>query len=295
LFGVIGAKKDAEMIKQKVGEFMKRIGLEMSAEKTLITHAGHGKARFLNYYIGVNWDNTHITTCNNGVRRRSINGNIVLEMPSDVYNEWKAKVTHGKKTRHRGELFHLSDDDIVSTYETELQGLINYYIMAHNVVKKGNNLRFFWQKSLVVTLAGKHKTSAAKMYRKYHYALKHRKTVAVTLQRKGKKPLMTVFARKQLERNLNAVIDDDIKRLHVGRVQLVDRLLADACEICGSHVDVEVHHIKKLKDLQKKWQGRREKPGWVKRMIAIRRKTLVVCQKCHRDIHSGHYDGKKLD
>ena len=106
---------------------------------------------------------------------------------------------------------------------------------------------------------------------------------------------MAVFARKRIERNLNVVIDDDVKHVYTGRVQLVDRLLADTCEICGSHVDVEVHHIKKLKDLQKKWQGRKEKPEWVKRMIAIRRKTLVVCQKCHHDIHSGHYDGKKLD
>ena len=106
---------------------------------------------------------------------------------------------------------------------------------------------------------------------------------------------MAVFARKRIERNLNVVIDDDVKQVYSGRVQLVDRLLADTCEICGSHVDVEVHHIKKLKDLQKKWQGRKEKPEWVKRMIAIRRKTLVVCQKCHNDMHSGNYDGKKLD
>ncbi len=294
LLGMVGSKQDAETVKQKLGKYIEGIGLEMSEEKTLITHAGKEKARFLNYYISVNWDNTHITKCQSGIRRRSINGSIVLEMPSDVYNEWKAKVIKGDKTKRRPELLHLSDYDIVSTFETELQGLINYYIMAHNVVVKGNNLRFFWQKSLVVTLAGKHKTSAAKIYRKYHYKAKNRNTVAVTIHRKGKKPLVAVFARKPIERNLNVVIDDEVKQIHSGRVQLVDRLLANTCEICGSQVDVEVHHLKKLKDLQKKWQGRKEKPEWVKRMIAIRRKTLVVCQKCHNDIHGGNYDGKKL-
>jgi hypothetical protein len=31
--------------------------------------------------------------------------------------------------------------------------------------------------------------------------------------------------------------------------------------------------------------GRGEKPLWVKRMAARRRKTLVVCQACHEAIH----------
>ena len=33
---------------------------------------------------------------------------------------------------------------------------------------------------------------------------------------------------------------------------------------------------------------------WVKKMIAIRRKTLFVCDACHRKIHAGTYDGRKL-
>ncbi|WP_420917115.1 hypothetical protein [Dictyobacter halimunensis] len=49
----------------------------------------------------------------------------------------------------------------------------------------------------------------------------------------------------------------------------------------------QVHHVHKLVDLQTRWTGRREKPEWVKRMITLRRKTLVVCMPCHRAIHSG--------
>ncbi len=296
ILGLNGSKEDAEEIKRKIGQFLDSIKLEMSADKTLITHAGKGKARFLNYFISINWDNTSQTVLKSGVKRRSINGGVVLEMPSDVYNEWKTRV-HGNKGKimHRPELLYLSDYDIVSTYEVELQGLINYYILAHNVYKKGMDLRFFWQKSLLRTLAGKHKSSAAKIYRKYHYKTKDRNTVAVIVPRKGKKPFMAVFGRKPIERNLNAVIADDVKQIFGGRTQLIDRLLADKCEICGSREGVEVHHIKKLKDLQKKWQGRKEKPEWVRKMIAIRRKTLVVCEKHHDEIHIGSYDGKKLD
>ena len=66
---------------------------------------------------------------------------------------------------------------------------------------------------------------------------------------------------------------------------MVQRLLADTCELCGSQEQVEVHHIHALKDLKRR--GRREKPEWMKRMAARQRKTLVVCRKCHDDIHAG--------
>src|SRR6266849_8674262 len=49
--------------------------------------------------------------------------------------------------------------------------------------------------------------------------------------------------------------------------------------------NIEVHHIRKLADLNV--EGRPEKPAWVKRMAARRRKTLVVCQDCHDAIHTG--------
>ena len=55
--------------------------------------------------------------------------------------------------------------------------------------------------------------------------------------------------------------------------------------MCDSTVDVEVHHIRALRDLNVK--GQREKPKWVQIMAARKRKTLVVCRTCHMDIHHG--------
>src|SRR5271166_3531263 len=48
---------------------------------------------------------------------------------------------------------------------------------------------------------------------------------------------------------------------------------------------VQVHHIRKLSDLKVK--GQREKPTWLKVMSAMRRKTLIVCERCHVAIHAG--------
>jgi hypothetical protein len=74
-----------------------------------------------------------------------------------------------------------------------------------------------------------------------------------------------------------------------GRSEVVQRLLAQQCELCGSEDHIEVHHIRKLADLKQK--GQRDKRQWVQKMVARRRKTLVVCQNCHHDIHYGRYDG----
>jgi hypothetical protein len=64
-------------------------------------------------------------------------------------------------------------------------------------------------------------------------------------------------------------------------------LQANTCELCGSEEKCEVHHIRKLADLKHRWAGRKTKPEWVKTMIAIQRKTLVVCRRCHVAIHAG--------
>ncbi|WP_373871867.1 HNH endonuclease [Paenibacillus azoreducens] len=47
-----------------------------------------------------------------------------------------------------------------------------------------------------------------------------------------------------------------------------------------------------MRDLEN--NGRKEKTEWMKRMIAMRKKTLAVCHECHASIHSGKYDGKKI-
>ena len=65
------------------------------------------------------------------------------------------------------------------------------------------------------------------------------------------------------------------------KTELGQRLRASECEWCGTREEpFEVHHIRRLEDLQ-------EKTVWERHMIARRRKTLVLCKKCHVDLHAG--------
>jgi hypothetical protein len=77
------------------------------------------------------------------------------------------------------------------------------------------------------------------------------------------------------------------------RSEIVQRLLVGKCELCGVKGEpVQVHHVRQLADLDK--PGRRPKAGWENIMSARKRKTLVVCEDCHRIIHAGRYDGTAL-
>ena len=68
------------------------------------------------------------------------------------------------------------------------------------------------------------------------------------------------------------------------RTSLVARLKACQCEWCGAeNVEIEIHHVRKLKDLQ-------GKKTWEKRMIARKRKTMALCKACHVKLHAGKLD-----
>jgi hypothetical protein len=73
---------------------------------------------------------------------------------------------------------------------------------------------------------------------------------------------------------------------------VVEHLLAQECELCGSKEGIAVHHVHKLAALATK--GRQEQPLWKKRMAARRRRTLLVCRRCHETIHCGLYAGEAL-
>jgi group II intron reverse transcriptase/maturase len=297
LLGLIGTKKDAETIKEEFGRFLHSIELEMSAEKTLITHAKTGKARFLNYEINRMSGQTKKKAIWNGKReseRRIATYALWFAIPKDVTDTWKARVEKNGKVRHRAELMNLSDYDIIRTYEVELQGLINYYCRAHNQ-KRLRYVRYLWETSLTKTLASKHKTNVTTIIKRYRrYTADGRRVVSVEIPREGKESLQATFGKKPIQRN-NAVIEEKKHVVYITRNQLITRLLANECELCGNvNTALIGHHVKKLKDLKKRWEGRKEKPTWVKKMIAIRRKVLFVCPSCHNDIHSGKYDGGKL-
>jgi group II intron reverse transcriptase/maturase len=288
LLGFSGSHKEAEMIKHQLSEFLHdKLKLRLSGEKTLITNARSKAARFLGYEIvNQNADDKH----DRRLHRRCINGVTGLKVPMDVIQKKCTKYMRNGKPTHLIARINDTDYSIVAQYQSEYRGVVQYYLMAFNV----HRLRRFYrvmQLSLAKTLAKKHKTTVNKIFRKHQKSMPtphgSLKVLEVIYKRgENKKPLVARFGGIELRRQKYAILNEQPKEVYSARSELLQRLLAQECELCGTTGNCEVHHIRKLADLEK--IGQKEKPLWVKRMAARRRKTLVVCRKCHEEIHYQH-------
>ncbi len=143
--------------------------------------------------------------------------------------------------------------------------------------------------SLTKTLADKFRTSASRIRRKYRKTVDTphgtQRVLEVVVDRGAKKkPLVAHFGGIELRWQKRAILDDEPREVFSIRSEVVQRLLAQKCELCGSEEGpFQVHHVRRLADLDR--PGQSKKPLWVKRMVARRRKTLVVCEPCHEAIH----------
>ena len=285
LLGFAGPKDEADEIKARLGRFLRdNLKLELSDAKTLVTHGRTQAARFLGYEVTVQQSDTRLDA--NGLR--SVNGNIGLRVPPDVVRAKSASYMRGGKPVHRAERLHDSPYSIVSQYQAEFRGIANYYRRALNLTSL-DYLRWVMELSLAKTLASKLKISAARVFKRYKTTIQTdkgpRKVLMVEQARPGQDPLVAYRGGISLARDTRATLVDKVPPILNGRTELVERMLADICELCGSTVKVQVHHVRALKDLRRK--GRAKPPAWMEVMAARRRKTLVVCAPCHVDIHAG--------
>jgi group II intron reverse transcriptase/maturase len=285
LLGFAGPKAEAEQIKTRLAQFVRDdLKLELSEEKTLITHARTGAARFLGYEITVQHGNRKIVR-----GRRAVNGSIGLRVPRAVIKAKCSRYMQRGKPAPRSQLMNSDDHDIIGIYGAEYRGVVQYYLLAGDVARL-TRLHWVMVTSLLKTLAGKYDSSVSKMARKYQATVvtPHgpRKCMQVSVERgEGRKPLVARFGGIPLRRQKNAVpVDREPVRPITGTKELIVRLQASRCEMCGQAATVHVHQIRKLADLDS--PGQPETPEWMTIMARLRRKTLVVCPPCHDTIHN---------
>lgn len=291
LIGVIGSKEDAIAIKEQVKAFIADIlKLELSDEKTLITHS-EKRARFLGYDIYVR-RSAATKKDKTGRLCRHLNGTVCLEMPTELMRkkllEYGAmtieKTVYGKDNWKAKARYYLKDNDdleILDQYNSEIRGFRNYYRIANNAAH-ASSFGYIMQYSMFKTFATKYRTTMRRMIGK----LRIGKNFGVRFtDKKGKTKTRLFynegFARKPLQKN--AVVDVIPKTvMYSSKTSLMARLSAGQCELCGkTDCEIEIHHVRKLKDLK-------GKSYWERFMIARNRKTLALCLDCHEKLHSGN-------
>lgn len=287
ILGVIGSKEDALRIKEDIKSFLSEsLALELSEEKTLITHTGKS-AKFLGYEITVTRNNHQRRDVQGRLRRtygKRVRLNVSMATLRDKLLEYGAmeiKLRNGKeiwKPKCRSGLIFNDDLEILDRYNRETVGFCNYYLIANNCVVL-HNFRYIMEYSMYKTFAGKYRSTVRKINKKYRLS----KLFTVKYEQKGaiksRTFYKTSFKRRTTAFNGSCDIEP-YSIADVSRTNLTDRLKAEKCELCGATGKLIMHHVRNLKDLK-------EKESWKRLMSARKRKTIALCPSCHRLRHLG--------
>ncbi len=287
ILGVIGSKEDALRIKEDIKSFLSEsLALELSEEKTLITHTGKS-AKFLGYEITVTRNNHQRRDVQGRLRRtygKRVRLNVSMATLRDKLLEYGAmeiKLRNGKeiwKPKCRSGLIFNDDLEILDRYNRETVGFCNYYLIANNCVVL-HNFRYIMEYSMYKTFAGKYRSTVRKINKKYRL----NKLFTVKYEQKGVIKSRTFYKTSFKHRTtaFNGSCDiEPYSIADVSRTNLTDRLKAEKCELCGATGKLIMHHVRNLKDLK-------GKESWKRLMSARKRKTIALCPSCHRLRHLG--------
>lgn len=277
ILGVIGSKEDALRIKEDIKSFLSEsLALELSEEKTLITHTGKS-AKFLGYEITVTRNNHQRRDVQGRLRRtygKRVRLNVSMATLRDKLLEYGAmeiKLRNGKeiwKPKCRSGLIFNDDLEILDRYNRETVGFCNYYLIANNCVVL-HNFRYIMEYSMYKTFAGKYRSTVRKINKKYRL----NKLFTVKYEQKGviksRTFYKTSFKRRTTAFNGSCDIEP-YSIADVSRTNLTDRLKAEKCELCGATGKLIMHHVRNLKDLK-------GKESWKRLMSARKRKTIALC------------------
>lgn len=284
LVGICGNKQECVELKAEIAEFLKtELNLTLSEEKTLITHSSE-KVRFLGYDIRVRRNNEvkgHRMKNGKWRQSRTLHMKVELTVPHTETIEkflFENKVIRKKPNGelqpiHRTKLLNMADFEIVEHYNAEMRGLLNYYNLAVDY----HTLDFFcylMEYSCLKTIANKHKSSIRKIIRLY----KDGKSWSVPYETKvGTKRIRPVKIADCKRGYTNDIVYQ--KKKYNWKTTIRQRLNAHVCELCGTgSADLyEVHVVRNMNELGDS--------DWERVMKKLRRKTLVVCSRCHERIH----------
>jgi RNA-directed DNA polymerase len=290
IIGVTGSRKDAELVMFQIKEFVeKELLLELAEEKTCIKRAKDG-VRFLGYDLKVNSKPPRLRKLVVGKGtcvRRTTNEVMQLHVPAEKVYQYAAQKGYGDMARFRPvgrtHLLQRSDVEILLIYNAEIRGLANYYCLAQGYKQSIHKLIGIAGLSLFATLANKHHSTISKIMSQMR--LPNQEGYGLRVIVNGKPTCYKLFTLKDhvLPKTSFSNVDKplNIACFKNSRSELIRRLNANLCEYCYKKDGrMEVHHIRALKDVK---DGKQE---WQKIMIAMNRKTMILCETCHKMLHS---------
>lgn len=271
IIGIRGTHSETVHLKRQIEEFLKRqMGLDLNKEKTLITHAGTGKALFLGTYIFKARVQTQRRSDKNRIVRNSREIRMEAPIKLIVNKLTKANYVRNGVSWPKFIWLHCSLEQIVAQYNSVLRGYMNYYSFVNNRGAIATYLYYLLRGSCAKLIAAKMKLgSQLKVYAKYGKSLTVNKELGLGFQKPSYVVRPWAFHTDHISYHVNLF----------KRSISPASILGLVCSKCGSEYRVEMHHIRQLRDIKTK------KSFLDKLMIRHRRKQIPLCRKCHMEVH----------
>lgn len=289
LIGVIGSKETCKRIREEIKIFLEEnLAMTLNIDKTHITHTTTEKALFLGYDITCT-PKSKMPVAYDSRRRlvRKTTRTIVNAPIKRVIERFRQKgfANNENQPTRCGRYVNMDLWNIVEQYKSIERGVINYYFMANNYGRLAARVHYILKYSCALTISSKMKLKTKRgAFKRYGKNL--------TIKDKDKSISYPSISYKR-PRKMWKRPDDNFEfesyfekliyrhRRHIGN-------LKGPCIICGCTQNIEVHHVRALKDISKK-------RDWLSMTMAkFSRKQVPVCKACHIKIHKGIYDGKRI-
>lgn len=297
-----GSIKEVKDVRDLVSRKLQNIGLTLNLEKTHITLLrGKEKCHFLgvDFFIRKNTDKHHkpvsLVKKNTTIRQR-FTPRILLHAPI-LKLLVKLKDKGFVRRNHMSEFFpiaktncmNLTHAQILNYFNSRIRGILNYYCCAHNRNELWSIVRFL-NYSCALTLARKFKLKTlAKTFKKFgrDLSLVNKKGKEYKIFRPDNLRMLPMNKRFKVNENNN--IDELLNQTWTN--SLTRSQFDEPCAICGTLDNIEIHHLRSVKDVRVKTRTYAQWTG------GFLRKSIPLCKDHHVQLHAGnlsHEDVKRL-
>ena len=290
IIGIAGTRNLSLQMKDGIKCFLKKeCDINLSEGKTKLTKISKNKVKFLGYnisskkykepkYIKVKKKNGQ------SIKKRASQAYIKIEVP---YDDLKGKLVKegfiNSKFAPKAitKWIFLDHTEILYRYNYIINGLMDYYAMVDNKSIFHKIIGYGLRHSCALTLSRKfrHK-SRKKVFEKYGKNL-------IDPHTNKRLNIPDNFKSTPKKENKKEIKENEIFNITKWSLR-THNLMEGPCTVCNSKENIQIHHVSKIKNVNKKLKG------YDALMSKLGRKQIPVCEKCHRNIHSGNYDLDKL-
>lgn len=291
IIGVWGNRAFASKIKEEIKEKLETLKLTLSDEKTLITNARSGEAKFLGTRIKKNASNRSEIFSKCKLKKRIPGGNIRMSAPiKEIIKKLEAKgflenASGEWKMKSIWKFLALPMKDIILRYRAIYNGFNNYYSFVDNK-KLMSKIYWILKISLRKTLCRKFNIGKNGLIQKYgpNFTCNFHTTAGVskTVDFEFPKPV-----RNPMDFKTGGYTFRDPLYAGLWTVRTVSNI-GETCSSCGADSDIEMHHLKHIKTINVKLNS------FDQMLAKINRKQVPLCSSCHHKVHSGEYKGNTL-